>query len=144
MQCEADRRSVGLQKGKEKESCRNCPRALADSPPTAVVLSAGLSKESKLEGPVKNMRNSAENSLNLAAQSRDPVVHVEKSRGKAEMVRPTLSLSLSFCSCSRRKAFNGAEEIAREEQNGMRQIERPKSRTKEGKINNEKRSLYEA
>ena len=88
------------------------------------------------------MRNSAENSLNLAAQSRDPVVHVEKSRGKAEMVRP-LSLSLSFCSCSRRKAFNGAEEIAREEQNGMRQIERPKSRTKEGKINSEKRSFYE-
>ena len=71
----------------------------------------------------------------------NPVVHVEKSRGKAEMVLP---LSLSFCCCSRRKAFNGAEEIARErqreerreqKQNGMRQIERPESRTKEGKIN---------
>ena len=62
------------------------------------------------------------------------------------------SVPLSFRCCSRRKAFNGAEEIARErqreerreqKQNGMRQIERPESRTKEGKINSEKRRSYE-
>ena len=64
------------------------------------------------------------------------------------------SVPLSFRCCSRRKAFNGAEEIAREErererererekQNGMRQIVRPKSRTKEGKINSVKRRSYE-
>ena len=41
------------------------------------------------------MLNSAKSSLNLTAQSQDPVVHVEKSRGKAEMVRPTLPPSLS-------------------------------------------------
>ena len=70
------------------------------------------------------MRISAKNSPNLTAEFQNLVVE-------------RLKWSASFCCCSRRKAFNGAEEIALEEErepNGMRQIVRPKSRTKEGKI----------